>query len=235
MVTLEAPTIMSTILEQPPDRHAEAILAFWFGDVERSELDSAYFVERDAMWWNGDSAMDAAVRDNFRELLVSRGGGRALDDTPRGYLASIVLLDQFPRNAFRGQAAAYAWDRDAQRLCLQGMERGFDRSLRLIERVFFCMPLEHAEDATLQAASVANKEHLLDEARRLLPAELHPHYESYCEWARRHRDTIAAFNRFPHRNALLGRRNTASEQRFLAVEHGSASAPSFLTRAAADT
>src|SRR5699024_5600759 len=130
---------------------------------------------------------------------------------PHTRLALILVLDQLSRHLFRDQPEAFAHDRRALELSLQGQTRGQDRALRPIERVFFYLPMEHAESLPLQDLSVRRFEHLLAE----VPAAQKPPFQSLLEYARRHRDIIARFHRFPHRNSILGRQSSAAEEAFL--------------------
>jgi uncharacterized protein (DUF924 family) len=209
------------------DAEATSVLSYWLGDARRARWDRAYFEEREALWWSGTPAVDAEIGVKFGALLqreadaLLRGEVKAgAAPHSRALLARIIVVDQFSRSVFRGRAEAYALDAVARRLCLDGLERGVDGELCLVERVFLSMPLEHSEDRALQERSVAYKARLWHEARRVLPAELHRYYESYHEWAVKHRDAIVAFGRFPHRNAALGRPSTPDERRFLEVRHG---------------
>ncbi len=129
-----------------------------------------------------------------------------------GWLALLLVLDQFPRNLYRNDPRAWAADAVAQRVALSGLARGDDRQLPAVQRVFAYLPLEHAEDSALQQRSVALFESLLAEAE----PERRPEFENYLDYARRHREVIARFGRFPHRNAALGRPDTPEEKRYLA-------------------
>jgi uncharacterized protein (DUF924 family) len=179
------------------------VLSFWFGAAGRP---------RDE-WFRASHAFDAEIRARFGEALerAARGG---LDDwrsTPRGRLALVVLLDQFSRNAFRGMPAAFAQDPRARALALEGIDAGEDRSLAPLERSFLYMPLVHAEDVAVQDRAVA----LFEELASAAPPDLAGYLESAAKFARAHRDIVARFSRFPHRNAILGRDSTAEEAEFL--------------------
>ena len=133
--------------------------------------------------------------------------------TARGRLALIILLDQFSRNLHRGTEAAFASDAEALQLCLKGIELGLDSELSIVERAFFYMPLQHAEVASAQEKSVQVFEVLeatCDDAIR-------PHMHRFLISARSHRDIIAKFGRFPHRNRVLGRACSAAEEDFLTI------------------
>jgi uncharacterized protein (DUF924 family) len=176
---------------------AHDVLDFWFADTGA------------AHWFVADAAFDAQIRERFSSAADAAADGR-LDGwaaTPAGGLALLILLDQFPRNLYRGDSRAWAQDARAQRVALSGIARGDDRRLPPLQRVFAYLPLEHAEDRALQQQSVA-----LFEA---LCAEVSPpqrrRFQEFLEYARRHRDTIARFGRFPHRNVALGRTSTPEE------------------------
>jgi uncharacterized protein (DUF924 family) len=185
-------------------------LQFWFG-----ASDDATVTARDqrALWWSKDPAVDADMRRRFERLVLDAEAGR-LDGwraTPQGRLALILLTDQFPRNIYRDTADAFRFDPRARALCLEGLERAADRALPLIQRVFFYLPLEHSESLPHQQLSVTLFEALAAEA----PEALRPVFAGFAEFARKHRDIVGRFGRFPHRNALLGRRSTPEDLEFL--------------------
>lgn len=183
----------------------EGVLDFWFGDGTE---------DRTARWFGADPGFDEAIRARFGAALEEARAGR-LDhwaETPRGRLALIILLDQFSRNLHRGDGRSFENDARAQRLVREGLERGDDRALSVMERAFFYMPLQHAEDRELQALSVECFRRLRDEA----PPEMKKMTEGFYEYAVRHKVVVDRFGRFPHRNALLGRPSTPEEQEFLA-------------------
>ena len=126
-------------------------------------------------------------------------------------MALILCCDQFPRNIFRGTPGAFAYDARALQLSLSGIERGWDRQLRCVERAFFYLPLEHSEDRGHQERSVE----LFGELLREAPEAQKSGFESFLDYARRHREIIAQFGRFPHRNRILGRVSTPEERAFL--------------------
>ncbi len=153
-------------------------------------------------WFRKDAAFDERFRTRFlaaHEAAV-RGGLDTWADTAEGTLALLILLDQFPRNAFRGRARAYASDVQARGLAHQAIERGFDLQVDAQMRNFFYLPLMHSEDLADQDMAVAKTQALGEE----------PLHHALV-----HRDIVARFGRFPHRNALLGRATTAQEQAFL--------------------
>ena len=132
--------------------------------------------------------------------------------SPAVRLALILLLDQLPRNIHRGTPAAFAQDPLARDLCLKGLSIGADKSLSPLERVFFYLPLEHAESREQQARSVALFEALAAEQAGT-PAQAT--FAGFADFARRHQVIIERFGRFPHRNDILGRTSTPEEAAFL--------------------
>ncbi len=161
-----------------------------------------------------DTQFDAAIRQRF-EPTMDAAAASSLEDwagAPRGRLALILLLDQFPRNVYRGTAAAFAHDPKALDLSVSGIVAGLDRHLEPLERLFFYMPLQHAESIREQELSVAQFEELAQSVEAGLLTDTLAHSADH---ARQHRDIIAEFGRFPHRNALLGRSSTDAEIRYL--------------------
>jgi uncharacterized protein (DUF924 family) len=171
---------------------AEDVLAFWFAEG------------MDKRWFKADEAFDQEVRRALLPLHRQAAAGR-LDrwqQSARGALALVVLLDQVPRNLFRGKARAFATDAEALAVTKSALEKGFDRELRQVERMFLYLPLEHCENLADQELCVK------------LTGALDENPE-WCDYARRHRDIVARFGRFPHRNVVLGRATTPEESTFL--------------------
>lgn len=174
------------------------ILAFWFRPAHRE------------LWFVQDAAFDAAVAAELSapHAAARRGDLAAWQESPEGCLALCILLDQAPRNLFRGRAEAFACDPAARAVTRHALRAGYDRCLTQVRRLFLYLPLEHSEDMADQAAC----------CRLMAQLDEDP---SWYDYALRHRDIVARFGRFPHRNAALGRANTPEEERFLA-EPGSA-------------
>lgn len=189
----------------------EQVLELWFGGDLTPD-------QRMRFWFGADPATDALLRERFEaDALAARAGAR--DDwasTPRGCMALLLLLDQVPRNIFRGSPLAFASDPKAQAVCLEGLALGHDRALSVPERMFFYLPLEHAEDLSLQERCVSCFESLLQDAP---PAE-RGLAQVGVDYARRHHVVIARFGRFPHRNAVLGRASSPEERAWLAEAPG---------------
>ncbi|HEV7267264.1 MAG TPA: DUF924 family protein [Falsiroseomonas sp.] len=181
---------------------AERLLAFWFPDG----LD----VFRQA-WFERSDAFDAACREGFGALVAPARDG-ALDawaETPRGALALLLLLDQFPRNLHRGSAEAFASDEHGRAVARRAvLDRRFDLALPPTARTFLYLPFEHGEAMADQDLSVA-----LFEGLRDTPAHAGP--DGTIDYAWRHRAVIQRFGRFPHRNAVLGRETTPAERAWL--------------------
>ncbi|MGL5608545.1 MAG: DUF924 family protein, partial [Aeromonas veronii] len=128
----------------------QPLLDFWFGD----EADDVLLATRQApLWWGKSSETDALLASRFGEQAEAAAKGSLAHwaDAPSGRLALILLLDQLPRNIHRGTPAAFAQDPLARDLCLKGLSIGADKSLSPLERVFFYLPLEHAESREQQA------------------------------------------------------------------------------------
>jgi uncharacterized protein (DUF924 family) len=192
------------------------VVAFWFGDAPD---DGALAAGRQALWWGKDAAVDREIAGRFGPWIAAAAGGE-LDDwaaEPRGLLALVVLLDQLPRNAFRDTPRAFATDPLALGWCLRALALRADRALRPIERVFVYLPLEHSERLEHQRRCVALFRALAAE----VPAPQRELFDEYLRFAERHREIVARFGRFPHRNAVLGRASTPEELAFLR-EPGSA-------------
>lgn len=196
---------------QAADPRIEEVLAFWFG---RSASDAGVLASQGARWFARDADFDATIRERFAPLREEAVAARldAWLAAPRGRLALILLVDQFSRNLFRGDARAFEHDPLARRWSLDGIRAGDDRALRAIERVFFYLPLEHSESLADQQRVVQLFANLRDEA----PAALLGNFAGFLDYAQRHHDVIARFGRFPHRNGTLGRESTADEVAFLA-------------------
>ena len=167
------------------------ILDFWFGQL------------KPAQWFKPDAALDTEVGRRFGTVYdeLQREVSGAWRNGARAFLAAVIVLDQFPRNMFRGTPKAFSTDAAALALSAEAIEGEFDRSLSTIERQFLYMPFQHAEDRAVQARSIALFEALGD--------------ASVLDYARRHRAVVEQFGRFPHRNEILGRTSTTEEIEFL--------------------
>ncbi|MDI3323510.1 DUF924 family protein [Pontibacterium granulatum] len=187
----------------------EEILQFWFGEM----ADGFPTSDRTALWWGASDETDQLIGELFGALVrqALRGELAAWSESPRARLALIILLDQFTRSIFRSTPEAFSGDGQALALCQSGMERGHDQALEYAERQFFYMPLEHAEDLAVQDESIRCFENLLME----VPPHKKVVAQGSLDFAHQHRDQIARFGRFPHRNRVLGRDSTTEELIFL--------------------
>jgi uncharacterized protein (DUF924 family) len=195
-----------------PIESAEDVISFW----------------RDAgpdRWFSPDADFDRSVRERFLETHEAAAAGRlpAWQDSPDGVLALLILLDQFPRNMFRGTPRAFATDAAARSAARRGIERGLDCGFGVDQRAFFYMPFQHAESRLDQHLSVGLFSALCEHA----PKNSRDLAVGFLEHAREHRDVVLEFGRFPHRNDILGRRSTPAERRFLetAKRYGQAAKP----------
>jgi uncharacterized protein (DUF924 family) len=196
-------------------RSANDVLEFWFG---KGPMDPARLTERNTFWFGGDgpearAARDAAIKATLEPMLerAAHGAYAAWAGSPKRRLALILLYDQVPRNAYRGTPAQFAFDREALALSSEGLQLAADAALEPWERLFFYLPLEHAESIDAQDMALA--------AITRLAAEAPPEYRGWCEglifYANKHRDLIKLFGRFPHRNPVLGRADTPEEAAWL--------------------
>lgn len=160
-----------------------------------------------AKWFAKDAAFDNAVRARFEDLhhAAARGEHATWAASAPGALALVLLFDQFPRNLWRGSAHAYATDPLARQTARAAIAAGHDQATDPALRAFFYTPFQHSEDAADQALSVALHEALGEGQGDA----------GVAKWARGHRNIIARFGRFPHRNSCLGRTSTVAEQAFL--------------------
>jgi uncharacterized protein (DUF924 family) len=153
-------------------------------------------------WFTADEAFDAEIREKFLPTYQAAAAGQIADwdATPDGALALVIVLDQFPRNMFRGSAQCYASDPLARATANRALKRGYDLDVPEQERGFLFLPFMHSEDLADQNRCVELYRAAGDEN---------------LSYAERHRDIIRRFGRFPHRNALLGREITPEEQAYL--------------------
>lgn len=183
-------------------KKARALIDFWFG---RPGVPSRF--EQREVWFKVDPGFDAQCREQFGALRERAAAGDCADWTLEAEpcLALILLLDQFPRNLFRGRAQAFATDAQARDAARAALGRGFDRSLPASWRQFVHLPFEHSEDLADQEVSV--------KLAAVLARD--PAFAPALDYAQRHHAIIARFGRFPHRNAALGRTSTPEEDAFL--------------------
>ncbi len=183
-----------------PPYAAQEVLDFWFGPE-----DAPGYGEPHPEWFKKDEAFDEVVAIRFGGLHAAASHGM-LDhfwkDTPKGNLALIIVLDQFSRQLYRGDAKAFARDKQALVLAKHAIERGFDRDAPPVQRLFWYLPFEHSEN-------LEDQDRCIELIKPLGNAE-------WTRYAEEHRAVIARFGRFPHRNAALGRVSTPEEETYLA-------------------
>lgn len=209
-VKLLSESMDATITDDDQAR-IERILSLWF---KEHELTAPQIDGRMETWFGEDPVFDHEIEKEFSADVEDASAG-AIDywsHQPKGRLALILLLDQFRRNIYRGTADAFAKDKDALKLCVEGAMQKKDKGLTPIQRVFFYMPLQHAESRKVQAKSV--------EIYRRLADAVSPTYretfDTVAQFAELHCDIVQRFGRFPHRNKLLQRKNTPEEEEYLA-------------------
>lgn len=186
------------------------IIEFWFG---RGRSATAIADEKTALWWSKNPRIDREITDRFAATSEAATNGQ-LDhwaDSPRGLLALIISLDQFPRNIHRDTPQAFACDPIALGFAKQCAAGGAAQQLTPIERVFAYLPFEHSEQLADQQRSVALYQTLAATAA----ADETGLFNGYLDFARQHHDIIARFARFPHRNHILGRTSSDEELAFL--------------------
>jgi uncharacterized protein (DUF924 family) len=176
------------------------VLRFWFGPPEERG-------RRHKRWFVKNAAFDREIRERFLPLYEQAAGGKLahLKENAADSLALILLLDQVPRNMFRGTPRAFASDALALEAARHAVHAGFDRSMLAVERMFTYLPFEHSEVLADQELACE-----LTKPLDVIEPELDAH-----RYAVLHRDIIQRFGRFPHRNAILGRTSTPEELEFL--------------------
>lgn len=181
----------------------EEILTFWFGPSDGTEYGKAQ-----AKWFEKNDDFDAEIKRRFEHVMQDAADGK-LDDmaeSPEGAVALLILLDQFPRNVYRGSAQAFAADAHARKIAARVLDRDFDEQVTAVMRSFLYLPFEHSED-------LADQERSLDLFAKLGGDGI--------AWAQKHHVIIERFGRFPHRNEVLGRTSTPEENEFLTQPNSS--------------
>lgn len=186
-----------------PDRAAR-LLDFWFGPLGDPERE-----QHRSIWFKSTEAFDAALQREFLAdyEAAAAGGYAAWEVSAQGALALVLLLDQVPRNIFRGTPRVYATDRQARAAADRALGRGFDQAVPPAWRIFFYMPFHHSEDLADQRRSLA--------LSASLPQRNPDRRGSLRRYGCPYIEVIERFGRFPHRNAILGRRSTAEELEFM--------------------
>jgi len=199
----------STITDDDQIR-IDTVLGFWF---KEQQLTAPQIDGRMDTWFGEDPLFDEEVANEFADEvnLASEGKLDHWAHKPMGRLALIILLDQFRRNIYRNKAEAFSHDKAALKLCVEGAIEKKDKGLTPIQRAFFYMPLQHAESNKVQEKS-------RDIYKKLASAVSNTYketFETIAQFAELHADIVQQFGRFPHRNAVLGRENTAEEDEYL--------------------
>ncbi len=201
-------------MAQSPSRDvapgAEDVLAFWLGSLDEHGLAAP---EARARWFKKDPAFDEEIRERFGALHAALAGRRLESwlDEARPALAYVIVLDQFSRNMFRGTPGMYATDPQALEASRRILDTGFDHQLSAAGRGFVRMPFMHSE-------ALADQDRCIELFRTLAEELGGPAGASVAEnvkYAHMHRDIVARFGRFPHRNRILGRACTEEEEAFL--------------------
>ena len=180
------------------DPLASEILTFWYGHTDLTGE-----MERRDIWFRSEPDFDAEITMRFQQIHERAGGG-AFDHfmgAPAESLALAIILDQFPRNMYRGSPRAFGTDAKAREVARGALDRGHDKGISSWHRTFLYLPFEHSENMVDQDRACALYETLGQE--RSLQAALD------------HREAILRFGRFPHRNSVLGRENTPEEEEYL--------------------
>jgi uncharacterized protein (DUF924 family) len=198
------------------DQPWSELINHWFADT----LDDPSAIPGRMSWWfSADTERDRLIASLFGNLVTECAASRHhrwLDD-PAGRLAMIIALDQLPRNLYRGTPRAFDNDSYTAALCLAATHTGQDKALKPVQRAFLYMPLQHFEDLQAQEAGVQLYEQLAVDN-----PEWPVFADRFTAFARLHRDIVARFGRFPHRNVILNRESTPEEAEYLAGD-----APSF--------
>lgn len=187
------------------------ILSYWFGQTAET---AAYLQSRGQLWFGGGEALDREIEAKFGQAVEAAGGGQldAWRTKPDSCLALIILLDQFALNIHRNQARGYELSESAIPVAVAALDSGLHRQMHPLQKSFFYLPLEHAEDLGLQEKCVALFRELEAECLGTFWADW---ATSGRQWAERHLKVVKEFGRFPHRNEALGRPSTREEIEFL--------------------
>jgi uncharacterized protein (DUF924 family) len=192
----------------------QAILHYWFDELDTLGMCPQ---AQNKLWFQSRPETDREIEQRFgadvRQALA--GELNHWVDEKEGLIALVILLDQFTRNIYRGTAAAFSGDRQALAMAATAVACGTDRKLASIHRVFLYIPYEHAEDLATQEAGIGCFDRLLEDCH----PDAGERVSGFRDYSVAHRDVIARFGRFPHRNAILGRESTGEEVSHL-EQHG---------------
>lgn len=184
-----------------PVRSPSDVLDFWFSEQSR------------ALWFEKNAAFDEAIRTRFEDTLRAAAAGELdhWERTAPGALALVIVLDQFPRNLYRGSARAFAADARAREVADRALSRRLDQEIPLVQRHFFFLPFEHSESRADQERSVA----LFQAWAEAHDGAARDRALEQMRYVHRHAEIVERFGRFPHRNEALGRESTEAEIAFL--------------------
>lgn len=194
--------------------HYGDILQYWFGEITNELSDTSKM----QLWYASSSEVDADIKARFEPVLLAASRGQCDDwlNDIEGRVAMIILYDQFTRNIYRGKAEAFAYDTKGLKLALSLLDEPAFSSLPLIQKIFCLHPLEHAESIEMQERCVSEMRRLADDYQTKEYDIQHKEcIDSAISYAELHRDIIAQFGRFPHRNAVLKREDTTEETAYL--------------------
>ncbi len=191
---------------------ANEILLFWFGENISYDEEAAIGERANQVWFAQTEEVDQEIRKRFGPDLeaVTEDMLEEVEDISEE-LAMIILVDQFSRNMFREESRAFARDHLGLKLAKQMVDKNEDMKLKPFERVFVYLALEHSENQEDQKVSVAKFKKLCDE----VPKKVRGTYQSFLDYAMKHKVIIDRFGRYPHRNEALGRKSTTEELEFL--------------------
>jgi uncharacterized protein (DUF924 family) len=184
-----------------PVRTPSDVLEFWFSEQSR------------ALWFEKNAAFDAAIRSRFEDTVRAAAAGELehWERTAPGALALVIVLDQFPRNLYRGSARAFAADARARAVAERAIARRLDQEIPLAQRHFFFLPFEHSESYGDQERSIA----LFQAWAEAHDGPARDRALDQMRYVHRHAEIVARFGRFPHRNEVMGRESTEAEIAFL--------------------
>ena len=202
---------MDAMITDEDQARIDTILSFWF---KEQELSAPQIDHRMDIWFSEDPVFDHEIEKEFTDDVDAASAGKLNHwaAESRGRLALIILIDQFRRNIHRGTAEAFSKDKLALKLCVEGAVEKKDKGLSLIQRVFFYMPLQHAESRKVQGKSVE----LYDRLAEAASPTYRETFLTIAQFAELHKDIIDQFGRFPHRNRLMNREDTPEEAEYLA-------------------
>ena len=195
------------------NEQARAVFDFWFEPGPGQPADAPR-----PEWFKKDDAFDGSIAERFGAVIGQALAGGLLEwdaEGPASQLARILVLDQFTRNVYRGTPLAFAGDPLALVAARRMVDSGAHLALPPLQRAFVYLPFEHAEDMAMQEQAVALYTRMDNDERGRAPAATSKGIASMLDYALRHREVIARFGRFPHRNAILGRASTAEEETYL--------------------